>query len=208
MKYLQEMAEHGYDAEHISDFHRFMVPLLCERYHIGKSERIVDSGAGQGHCLLPLRQSGWLNLTAVDVDDFNFVFFKERHGISTLLCDIESVQLQIEDNSAGAVFCFHLIEHLRNPGNLLSEAHRVLKPNGKLFMVTPDWRKQYKTFWRDPTHIHPYDKESINRMLKMHRFQSEVWSWGTACGLGRIRAYRHFPWLGLIGVDILAVGTK
>ncbi len=208
MQYLRQMAEGGYSAERIGDFHRFMVPWLCGRYQVGREERVVDIGAGQGHCLLPLCESGWRCLTAVDVDDFNFSFFKEKYGISTLLCDIGNTPLQIEDNSVGAVFCFHLIEHLSNPENLLGEAYRVLRPNGKLFLVTPDWRKQYKTFWRDPTHVHPYDKESIDRLLRIYRFQPEIWSWGTAFGLGRISVYQRIPRLGLIGADILAVGIK
>jgi ubiquinone/menaquinone biosynthesis C-methylase UbiE len=208
MGYLREMAEGGYDADHIGDFHRFMVPRLCDQHGVGKSDRIVDIGAGQGHCLLPLHENGWQRLIAVDIDDFNFPLFRERPGISTLRCDIESMPLEIEDNSVGAVFCLHLIEHLSNPGNLLREAHRVLESNGRLFLVTPDWRKQYRTFWRDPTHLHPYDKESIDRLLRIHRFRPQVMSWGTAFGLGRIGAYRRFPRLGLMGADILAVATK
>lgn len=206
--YLREMAELGYNPEHIGPFHAHMVPWLASAHDIGKHENIVDIGAGQGHCLLPLQKSGWRSLTAIDIDPYNFQLFSERYGINTLRCDASVEPLAIPDESVGAVFCFHLIEHMATPRHLLHEIHRVLKRRAKFFLVTPDWRKQYKTFWRDPTHVHPYDKESISRLLRMHGFEVAVYSWGTAFGLGRLMAYRYAPRLGLIGQDILVVATK
>jgi 2-polyprenyl-3-methyl-5-hydroxy-6-metoxy-1,4-benzoquinol methylase len=206
--YLREMAEHGYNPESIGPFHEHMIPWLMSSNNVGKNEKIIDIGAGQGHCLLPMYNSGWRNLTAVDIDRYNFRLFKEKYGINTLCCDASVDRIDIPDGSVGAVFCFHLIEHIAAPQHILSEIHRVLKPSAKLFLVTPDWRKQYKTFWRDPTHVHPYDKESIFRLLKMHDFQVEIHSWGTSYGLGRVLAYKYAPTLGLIGQDILAIASK
>jgi SAM-dependent methyltransferase len=106
------------------------------------------------------------------------------------------------------LLAFHLIEHLRDAGNLLREARRVLTRQGVLAIVTPDWRKQYKSFWRDPTHLRPYDKESMMRLLRMHGFSASVRSWNPRWGLARIRAYRLLPQLGMVGTEILALGTK
>ena len=206
--YLHEMAQQGYNPENIGPFHEHMVPWLMSVHGLGKQEAVVDIGAGQGHCLLPLHRAGWRNLTAVDLDPYNFQLFRERYGISTLRSDAAVDVLDVPDESIAAVFCFHLIEHVSVPQHLLDEIHRVLRLGGKLFLVTPDWRKQYKTFWRDPTHVHPYDKESIVRLLRMHGFGVVVHSWGTAYGLGRLRAYQRIPQLGLTGQDILAVASK
>ena len=208
MNYLHEMGEQGYSPETIGPFHEFMIPWLLSSNNVPKEDKVVDIGAGQGHCLIPLHRSGWTNLVAVDIDDYNFEMFRQKYGIKSQRCDIGSEPLKFEDNSAGAVLCFHLIEHLSRPDNLLFEARRVLKKRGKLFLVTPDWRKQYKTFWRDPTHIRPYDKESIARLLRIHNFSPTLHSWGSAYGFGRLQAYRFSPRLGMIGLDLLAVGTK
>jgi 2-polyprenyl-3-methyl-5-hydroxy-6-metoxy-1,4-benzoquinol methylase len=185
-----------------------MSPWLLSNHQVAKDEGIVDIGAGQGHCLLPLYENGWLKLTAVDVDDYNFSIFKNKYGFNVHKCNISSEKLGLTDNSQGAVICFHLIEHLLSPDNLIKEAHRVLRPGGKMFIVTPDWRKQFKTFWRDPTHLHPYDKESIARLLRMYNYDPIVYSWGSAYGLGRLKAYKYLPKLGLVRSDILAVGIK
>ena len=208
MNYLREMSEQGYKSESIGPFHEFMVPRIFLSNNVQKNERIVDIGAGQGHCLIPLHRNGWTNLVAVDNDDYNFELFQDKYRINSFRCDIVSEPLKLEDASVGAVVCFHLIEHLSRPDNLLFETHRILKEGGKLFLVTPDWRKQYKTFWRDPTHIRPYDKESIARLLRIYNYDPMVHSWGAAYGLGRLQAYRWIPSLGMIGQDLLAVGTK
>jgi len=208
MSYLKEMAEQGYNPDQIGPFHEFMIPWLLSSNNIAKNECVVDIGAGQGHCLIPLFRKGWNQLVAVDVEEHNFSFFREKYGISPVLCDMESQRLNIGSGSAQAVLCFHLIEHLHNPRNLFIEIHRILKSNGKLFLVTPDWRKQYKSFWRDPTHIHPYDKTSIARILRMNGFSPAIFSWNSRYGLGRIQAYRWFPRLGMIGEELIAIGTK
>jgi SAM-dependent methyltransferase len=145
---------------------------------------------------------------AVDRCDDNFSLFKSKYAFPTFKCDIEKDKLDLKDNSADAVMCFHLIEHLLNPDSFMNEIRRALKPGGKFFIVTPDWRKQYKTFYRDPTHVRPYDKESIARLLSIYSFEASVHSWGSAYGLGRLKAYIAAPRLGMIGQDILAIGTK
>ncbi len=86
---------------------------------------------------------------------------------------------------------------------------RVTKKGGKVFTVTPDWRKQVKTFFADPTHIKPYDKEGLSRLMRIVGWkQFDVLSFGTAFGLGRFKSYRYFPKTAFMGSDILIVGTK
>jgi SAM-dependent methyltransferase len=208
VSYLKQMAEQGYTPHAIGPFHEFMIPWLLRAHHIPTDTPVIDIGAGQGHALLPLHRNGWHNLIAVDIEDVNFPLFEREYGIRTVRCDIGTDALPLEAESAGAVICLHLIEHLRDASNLLREVHRVLRPGGKAFLVTPDWRKQYKTFWRDPTHVHPYDKESLLRLLQMHGFNAAVTSWNAAWGLGRLRAYRWFPFLGMIGTEMIAIAER
>jgi len=206
--YLSEMAEGGYIADAIGPFHEHMVPALLHENGVKTSDTVLDVGAGQGHGLLPLHRAGFHDLIALDRDAFNLERFETDFGFRTLRCDIESEPIALPDASVDAAICFHLIEHLWDSSNFLTELHRVLRPGGLFFLVTPDWRKQFKTFFRDPTHVRPYDKVSLGRLLRMHGFEADLFSWGAAFGLGRLGAYRHFFKLGLIGRDLLAVGTR
>lgn len=208
MDYLREMAEGGYRPESVGPFHRYMVPWILAREGIGRDATVLDVGAGQGHGLLPLAEAGFTDLVAADRDPYNLERFEREHGFRTLACDVEREPLALADASVDAVLCMHLIEHLQSPENLLREVRRVLRPGGTAFLVTPDWRKQVKTFYRDPTHVRPYDRVALERLLRMSGFDARVGSWGAAFGLGRLGTYRRFPRTGLIGRDLLAVARR
>ena len=54
-----------------------------------------------------------------------------------------------------------VIEHIYNPNNFLNEIKRILKKNGNLIIVTPNFRFSFKEFYDDPTHVKPYTEESL-----------------------------------------------
>jgi SAM-dependent methyltransferase len=209
MNYLREMAEGGYTPASIGHFHKTMLPYLADRLRVGRHEMIVDVGTAQGHCAISLKQAGYEHITVVDREPYNFPFFKSKYGFTCIQCDVTKERIALEDESVAFVVNFHLIEHLDQPGLFLDESLRILRPGGAIAVVTPDWRKQFKIFYRDPTHIRPYDKAGISRLLRMHGFKDvTVSSWGSAYGFGRLKAYRVFPRLGMIGIDMIALGTK
>lgn len=209
MSYLKEMADEGYDLLSIGSFHKKMLPYLVKLIGTEKDDLIVDIGAAQGHCVIPLKQSGYNNITIVDIDSYNFQIFRDQYRFECYKCDISNETIPIHNGNASLIISFHLIEHLENPKHFLRETFRLLKTGGVIILVTPDWRKQYKTFYRDPTHIHPYDKESITRLLRIYGFKNiKIHSWGSTFGLGRLKAYQIIPRLGMIGNDLLAIGYK
>lgn len=60
-------------------------------------------------------------------------------SITIAKADVEHDSLPMEDNSCDVITCFECIEHLRTtPRHMLDEIRRVLKPNGKLLMTTPN----------------------------------------------------------------------
>ncbi len=207
--YLMDMAEQGYSPTAIGPFHRIMVPYVLQSLQIAHDELVVDVGAAQGHVAISAREAGYRNVIALDIDPYNFQVFQQSYGIRSQLCNVDTDALPFGDGEIAAMVCFHLIEHLRSVDHFLPEVHRALRIGGVLVLVTPDWRKQYKTFWRDPTHKHPYDKESIARLLRMHQFvRTRTSSWGPRYGAGRVKGYRWFPTLGMIGADLMAVAFK
>jgi len=206
--YLKEMVESGYRPENIDVFHRFCLPYLGSKFFPNRDVKILDIGAGLGHSLIPLKLSDYQNLWAADIDDFNQDLFK-KNNIKFNSFNAEEDKFPYEDGFFDVVLSFHLIEHLLNPQNYLEEVHRILKNGGKFILVTPDWRKQYKTFWRDHTHIHPYDKESIVRILKCYDFEPIFTkSFGVLRGLGRIKVWKIIEQLMFTGIDIISISKK
>lgn len=209
MSYLKEMAEQGYNQEAISTFHYSMLPYLAKRLEVRPDDPIVDIGAAQGHCIIPLHKAGFNEISVVDIDPYNFERFEREYQFRCFERDASQEPLPFEDSSLQWIISFHLIEHLADPKHFLNETFRVLKPGGWLSLATPDWRKQYRTFYRDPTHIRPFDKRGMSRLLRMSGYEEvRAHSWGAARGLGRLQAFRWFPRLGMIGRDMLFLARK
>jgi len=71
-----------------------------------------------------------------------------------------------------------VIEHVRDPGEFLDHCHRLLVPNGVLFMTTPDCghpkRAQPLLNWhsvKPPEHINLFTKTGMSALLSKHGFE-------------------------------------
>ena len=205
INYLREMADSGYCRENIGAFHRICLPYLGQRYFPDQDSRILDVGAGQGHCLFPLKESGYENLLAADIDDSNKELF-ESNGIQFIQLDAENAKFPLPDDALDVVLLFHVIEHLKNASCLLGEVRRMLKSDGVFILVTPDWRKQFRTFYRDHTHVRPYDKVSVSRLLRCFGFDPLlVKGFGVFPGIGRAGIWKAIKPLLFTGNNLIAV---
>ena len=71
----------------------------------------------------------------------------KRSGVTTLdfnssvkpdiLHDLDTLPWPISDNRFDAVYMFSVIEHVSDPLKVIEECHRILKPNGKIYLLTP-----------------------------------------------------------------------
>lgn len=129
---------------------------------------IVDVGCGDGFHLDLLRrfgESGW-TLQGVEPDARAAEVASER-GIDvhqTTLIDAD-----IEPGTVDLVLLIQTIEHVADPSKLLGEVKTVLKPGGRLLVVTdnvgsPDFRIFKSRHWGGyhfPRHWHLYDRSTL-----------------------------------------------
>jgi SAM-dependent methyltransferase len=85
--------------------------------------------------------------------------------------NFEINKLSYDNESFDFVFFNAVIEHIYNPGNILLEIYRVLKKNGKLITIAPNFRYSFRNFYDDPTHVHPYTPESLEAIMTMNNFK-------------------------------------
>lgn len=67
-----------------------------------------------------------------------------------VLCHIDRGALPFRDNSFDEVRAVHLIEHVEDVVQTMEELHRITKPGGTVFLVTPHYTDA--SSFTDPTH--------------------------------------------------------
>jgi len=92
-----------------------------------------------------------------------------------IVCDVEN-GLPFPSNYFDYVRASHLMEHLNDVVKVINEIWRVLKPNGKLQILTPHYTNT--DFWRDPTHKRPFMIQSFDH------FDPQT-GWGKIAPMGK-----------------------
>ena len=142
--------------------------MLLEQYMPRGRSNLLDIGCGRGE--LSLHFSKYHNVHAIDNSDF-------KHPTNYKYTHMDLVRgIDLPDNSFDIIFSKSVIEHFRNPLDLLEEMKRVLKPNGTFICMTPDWESQYRNFYNDCTHLTFFEEISQRRSkyLRTKRNQSET----------------------------------
>ena len=117
--------------------------LACELPHA--HGLVVDVGCGaQPYRPLLGPEARYLGIDTVDA--------KAHFGYEipdTIYFDGET--WPIEDESADAILCAETLEHVLRPARLLAEAHRCLRPGGRLLLTVPfaaRWHFIPNDYWR------------------------------------------------------------
>lgn len=126
------------------------------RFLAGRS--VLDVGCGRGEFLTkdPLGYIG------IDLDP-ELVAACRARGLRAETGS--ALELPFADGSFEVVRAAQLIEHLHpdQAARLLTEAARVLKPGGSVFLTTPGIRNVWNTF----SHVRPYPPIAIRKLLSL-----------------------------------------
>ena len=89
-------------------------------------------------------------------------------------------QAHYESDFFDVVVLYHVIEHLENPIENIVEIRRILKPNGKLILGTPDFKcgvaQRFGSNYRllhDKTHVNLFGTLDLFRLLTDLEFRVE-----------------------------------
>lgn len=140
--------------------------------------KILDVGCGDGFHLRLLRdfgEPGW-TLEGVDLDERS-VGAVRALGLQAHHGDVESLRLGA--NRYDLVFSIMTIEHVSHPDRFMRALHRILKPGGKLVLVTDstetiDFKLFYSKYWGGyhfPRHFYLFNRLSLAQLASNSGFQ-------------------------------------
>jgi demethylmenaquinone methyltransferase/2-methoxy-6-polyprenyl-1,4-benzoquinol methylase len=119
--------------------------VALERLNIKGGETVLEIGFGTGHCLKQIAESVGENgkLYGIDISSGMLEVSKQRLEESGLLDRVElycgdALEMPYEDNQFDAVFMSFTLELFDTPEipKVLGEIKRVLRPNGRLGVVS------------------------------------------------------------------------
>ncbi len=139
--------------------------LLRERAFLGtmcldgnKKGKLLDVGCGSGEFLALMRDAGW-DVAGVEPDPLAAKLAREQYGV--FVSEGTPERVQFPEESFDAITLSHVIEHVYDPIALLGECRRLLKPGGKVVVVTPNieslGHEVFRSCWRGlepPRHLY------------------------------------------------------
>lgn len=119
---------------------RRMEDQLGRRLDLPVGSRVLDAGCGMGDVARAMATRFGLNVTGIDILDFNVEEARRRSDVAGLAdqtrfleCDYHDLS-QFDSGSFDGVYTMEALVHSSDPGRVLAEFHRVLRPGGRLVM--------------------------------------------------------------------------
>jgi 2-polyprenyl-3-methyl-5-hydroxy-6-metoxy-1,4-benzoquinol methylase len=127
--------------------------------------RLLDVGCGNGSFLIQMKQLGW-EVTGVEPDGEAVSVARENFRLNVFKGSLE--EAEFPDGHFDTITMNHVIEHVLDPIGLLKECRRVLRPGGKLVVVTPNIKSLGRRVfedawlhWDPPRHLFLFSLETL-----------------------------------------------
>ena len=170
---------YGRGGSKFSGVIEWLVRLVAARHsrfltrQLPPGARVLDVGCGRGLALRALTQAGY-----------------EAHGFERSSDAVQGidprVQVRIADdlsaadypeNYFDAVIIWHVLEHVRNPGEVLLEIARILKPGGRIIVAVPNY-SSLQSRWAGsawfhldlPRHLYHFPVAALHDLLENSGF--------------------------------------
>ncbi len=115
-----------------------------------RNAKVLEVGCGTGHFSIELARAG-ASVVAVDIGSETIRRVKDRakeKGINLSAIVEDAQQASFADNTFDLILCRNVIEHVEQPGQLMNEMARILKPGGSIQLTAPN-RYSISQLFRD-----------------------------------------------------------
>ena len=132
--------------------------------------RVLDCGAWNGW-FLSYDVPGISQRIALDFDS-HYADAMRTEGIQFVLADMEKGNFPLAGDSVDLLAMTSTLEHLERPEHIAGEIHRLLAPDGVVFVTVPNIMKYRFRFWDDITHKRPFNAAALRFLFESHGFET------------------------------------
>ena len=168
------------------------VKTVIDLSDIKKSNRVIEIGCEAGYLLkrlLNAKEVVGLDIARTALKDAQKYIKSDK--VKFICADASNIPF--EDNYFDKIICSQTLEHLNNPGEVVAEMYRIVKPKGTVIISVPNERmlSKIKKFFvkiglfsllfpkieprTSSWHLQSFDRKSISKILnkyfKIQRFK-------------------------------------
>ncbi|MBN2423436.1 MAG: class I SAM-dependent methyltransferase [Calditrichaceae bacterium] len=151
-----------------------------KKYKFFKPENIdsklLDIGCGNGSFLFRMKQFGWI-AEGIDFDK-RAIEIALKNNLKVFNSNLRDINYP--DDTFDMIVLDNVFEHIYDLDALFTEVYRIMKPQGRVFINTPNIKSFTHTIFREnwrglepPRHIQILTLESLKTFLANHRFKIE-----------------------------------
>lgn len=163
---------------------------IAQMKKIKPGGRLLEIGCALGFFLEEAKKS--YEPYGVEISDYGSAYAREKLGLNVKTGTLEPGLFP--KNHFDVVVMWDVIEHLNEPGNILSRIKEVLKPDGLLVFTTMDVGSVYARLlgkkWHlydVPEHLVYYDRKTVAAFLEKNGFRvSKISNSGSLYGVGYV----------------------
>jgi len=143
------------------------IDLLGSLNLLDNAGSILDIGFGSGGFILSMSKLGWRSVGLEFTDKVDLTF--DPTGKFEVLFGLKSLD-GVEPGQFDLITLWHVLEHLRDPVDVLRSMSRLLKPDGKIVIAVPNIESlSARVFGRHwyalspPWHLHQFTPRTLNK---------------------------------------------
>jgi SAM-dependent methyltransferase len=192
----------AYQVDHDSlkdRMQRKAATILARLERATPGRRLLEVGSSYGEFLVEARKRDW-EVTGVEIAQEAVAYARGHYQLDVQAGSLGTVTFG-QKETFDAIVLLHVIEHLPDPLATLRMIHRLLAPNGILYLATPNLASlEYRLLrswwlWVDPrAHLCLYSPQAITSVLNRAGFRvSELFS-QRGDSLGLLAGVLILPW--------------
>jgi len=152
---------------------------LLKQYQAAEGGKLLEIGCGHGYLLMKANEFGY-NVTGLECSSHACDIAKANlNGKGTVICG-QIELLEHESEKYDVCVLSDVIEHIRDPRGFLLRINRLLKPDGVIFIATPNvesWSARFLAEkWMEfkPKHLYYFSPANLQSLMYQCGFSENI----------------------------------